>query len=434
MHQINVVSLGAGPREQLTLGALQTLEKAKRVVLRTGETDAAACLRERGIAFETLDDLHEQCEDFDEFIAAAVQRVTRAAARTNAVYAVLDATGDETVAALLQAAPEHVHLLGGTPLYAPLLQAAGAQLPVRICSATALTVPQTQDGLLVTEMNTRELAGECKLKLAAWYGDEAQVLFFAPSRAAQRQFTRIALYEMDRQPKYDHTTAVYLPPVALTEKERYDLWDLSRVLRHLRGENGCPWDKEQTHKTLARYLIEEAYETAQAVHEEDWEHVAEELGDVLLQVFFQADIGAQYGTFELSDITTSICRKMIARHTHIFGAEHCDTAAEVSQNWERMKQRQRGNNTIASTLADVSQQLPALLRAEKILKKLDGNHLDYQKLLQDDPALPLLREIEALRGDSLCAEECMHLALSSLIKKVDEMEKQANLPEIQGKT
>ena len=423
MHQITVVSLGAGPREQLTLGALETLEKAKRLILRTGEIDAAACLRERGLQFETLDVLHEQCEDFDDFIAAAVERVKRAAARANAVYAVLDATNDETVAALLHAYPDHVRLGAGMPLYAPLLQAAGAQLPARICSATSLTVPETQDGLLVTEMNTRQLAGECKLKLAAWYGDEAEAMFFPPARTAKREFIRIPLYELDRQPRYDHTAAVYLPPAELTRRERYDLWDLTRVLRRLRGENGCPWDREQTHKTLARYLIEEAYEASQAVNEEDWEHVAEELGDVLLQVFFQADIGAQYGTFELSDVTTAICRKMIARHTHIFGSAHCDTAEEVAQSWERMKQQQRGNNTIASMLADVSSDLPALLRAEKVLKKLQANGLDYQALLADDPALPLLREVEALRGQSLCAEESVHLALKRLIEAVEKQEK-----------
>ena len=182
-------------------------------------------------------------------------------------------------------------------------------------------------------------------------------------------------------------------------------------------------DREQTHKTLARYLIEEAYETSQAVNEEDWDHVAEELGDVLLQVFFQADIGAQYGTFELSDVTTAICRKMIARHTHIFGSTHCDTAEEVAQSWERMKQQQRGNNTIASMLADVSSDLPALLRAEKVLKKLQANGLDYQALLADDPALPLLRKVDALRGQSLCAEESVHLALKRLIEAVEKQEK-----------
>ena len=434
MHQITVISLGAGHRDQLTLGALDAMKKAKRLILRTGETDAAAFLREQGLQFETLDALHEESEDFDAFIAAAAEQVKRAAARTNMVYAVLDATDDETVAALMRLYPDNVHMGAGMPLYAPLLQAAGAQLPARICSATSLTVPSTQDGLLVTEMNTRQLAGECKLKLSGWYGDEMQVLFFPPAKTSKREFIRIPLYEIDRQMRYDHTAAVYLPPVELMKRERYDLWDLARVLRRLRGENGCPWDRQQTHETLSRYLIEEAYETAQAVHEEDWEHVAEELGDVLLQVFFQSDIGAQYGTFELSDVTTSICRKMLARHTHIFGSTHCDTAEEVAQSWEKLKQEQRGNRTVSAVLADVSADLPALLRAEKMLKKLDANHLDYQALLGDDPALPLLRDVEKLRKESVCAEECLHLALCRLIASAAEAENAANSQENQLKT
>lgn len=191
----------------------------------------------------------------------------------------------------------------------------------------------------------------------------------------------------------------------------------------LRAPDGCPWDRTQTHQSIAHNMIEEAYEAVDAIEAADVAHLREELGDVLLQVFFQADIGAQYGTFELSDVTTAICRKMIARHTHIFGSTHCDTAEEVAQSWERMKQQQRGNNTIASMLADVSSDLPALLRAEKVLKKLQANGLDYQALLADDPALPLLRKVDALRGQSLCAEESVHLALKRLIEAVEKQEK-----------
>ena len=187
------------------------------------------------------------------------------------------------------------------------------------------------------------------------------------------------------------------------------------------------WEASQTHDSLLPYLAEETREFAEAVGEwgetGDEAQLCRELGDVLLQVFFQADIGAQYGTFELSDVTTAICRKMIARHTHIFGSAHCDTAEEVAQSWERMKQQQRGNNTIASMLADVSSDLPALLRAEKVLKKLQANGLDYQALLADDPSLPLLRKVDALRGQSLCAEESVHLALKRLIEAVEKQEK-----------
>ena len=168
MNTITIISLGPGPREQLTLGALQTLNKARRVILRTGETDAAKYLAEQGIIFETLDNLHEESEDFDSFVEAAVAYVGKAAVRNRVVYAVLDALNDETAAALLRSWPEQVRLAGGTDLAAPLLQAVGAQLPVRVAAATELTIASTQDAILVTELNTRLLAGEVKLKLASW--------------------------------------------------------------------------------------------------------------------------------------------------------------------------------------------------------------------------------------------------------------------------
>ena len=131
-----------------------------------------------------------------------------------------------------------------------------------------------------------------------------------------RKTEGLTLEDLDRQRDdvYGHLCRCVLPPVPLTEKTRFDTEDLAEVMRILRGEGGCPWDRQQTHESLRPYLIEEAYETASAIVEEDWEHVADELGDVLLQVFFHANIGEQYGTFSMGDITSAICRKMIARH------------------------------------------------------------------------------------------------------------------------
>ena len=435
MHKITVVSLGPGARAHITLGALETLEKAKKLILRTGEVDAAKYLREKGLKFETLDDLHEECEDFEEFSAAAADAVIKAAKRANVVYAVLDAAADATVTELLQKCPENVHVLGGMSLAAPLLQSAGAKMPVRICSAMELTVPQTQDGLLIVELNSRMLAGECKLKLTPWYGDECEAYFFAPSEKSERTFVKIPLCEMDRQGKYNHTCALYIPPVELTKRERFDAYDLKRVMDILRGENGCPWDKEQTHESLSRHLIEEAYEVSQAIRDEDFEHVADELGDVLLQVYFQSHIGEQYGTFELSDVTTAICRKMIHRHEHIFGDKKLESAKNVSDNWERMKQAERGNTTFAARLRDVSEGLPALRRAEKMLGKMENLPVDAKQLIEqilgDTPEGRMLIAVNDLRKENSCAEENVHYALQKVIKCLENAEKEAIL---QGKS
>ncbi|MBR6786558.1 MAG: MazG family protein [Clostridia bacterium] len=435
MHKITVVSLGPGARAHITLGVLETLEKAKRLILRTGEVDAAKYLREKGLSFETLDELHEECEDFEEFIQAAAETVMKAAKRANVVYAVLDAAADATVTALLDQCPDNVQMLGGISLSAPLLQAAGAKMPVRISSAMELTVPQTQDGLLIVELNSRMLAGECKLKLTPWYGDECEAYFFAPSEKMERTYIKIPLCEMDRQSKYNHTCALYIPPVELVKRERFDAYDLKRVMDVLRGENGCPWDKEQTHETLARYLIEEAYEVSQAIKDEDYEHVADELGDVLLQVYFQASIGEQYGTFELSDVTTDICRKMIHRHEHIFGEKTLSNADAVGDNWERMKQAERGNTTFAARLKDVSEGLPSLRRAEKMLGKISKLPLAVQKELReafgDTPEGRILLAVEEMRLKDACAEEKVHHALQNVIKCFENAEKEAIL---QGKS
>ena len=377
MKQITVVSLGPGPRQYLTLGAVETLKKAEQVVLRTAlRCDAADYLREIGVSFETLDFLHEECEDFEELKQRAADHLLALAEKRPLCYAVFDAAADETAAALREKAPETA-VLAGVPLSAPFLAAAPAQEKIEIQTASGLEVTALQNPLLILECDSKMLMGDCKLQLLQWYDQDQPALFFPPSDAPVRSFRQIPLADLDRQPRYDHTCAVLLPPVALTARKRFDFYDLVRIMALLRGEDGCPWDKEQTHESLRKYLIEEAYETAAAIVEGDWDHVADELGDVLLQVVFQANIGRQYGTFELSDVTTHICRKMIDRHRHIFGSDHCDTAQQVLDNWEKIKKEERGFTTQSQALRGVSQGLPPLMRAAKVQKKARDVGFDW---------------------------------------------------------
>lgn len=377
MNPITVVSLGPGHREHLTLGALQALEKAEKLVLRTNQCDAAAYLLEKGISFETLDHLHEASEDFDELIALAVKKLLAMAEESPLCYAVFDASADETVRELGEHAA--LTLVPGMPLSAPFL-AAAPQEKVEIQTASSLEITGTQNPLLILECNSRILAGECKLQLLNWLDPDQPIYFFPPSQEARRTYIHLTLSEMDRQENYDHTCAVLIPSTALIFRKRFDFYDLVRVMAILRGEDGCPWDKEQNHQTLRKYLIEEAYETAAAIDEEDWDHVADELGDVLLQVVFHAHVGHEYGTLELSDITTYVCKKMIDRHRHIFGTDQCDTAEDVLKNWEKIKNEERGFTTQSAVLNGVSRGLPPLMRAGKVQKKARNVGFDW-----DDP-------------------------------------------------
>lgn len=121
--------------------------------------------------------------------------------------------------------------------------------------------------------------------------------------------------------------------------------ELIRIMSVLRSPEGCPWDREQTPGTLAKHIIEEAYETVEAIETENWDHLAEELGDLLLQIVFQSQIADESGRFEINDVVQGIIEKLIRRHPHVFGSARADTPEEVSYNWERIKREQEGKDT-----------------------------------------------------------------------------------------
>ena len=145
--------------------------------------------------------------------------------------------------------------------------------------------------------------------------------------------------------------------------------DLCGIIARLRAPDGCPWDREQTHQSLKRNMIEEAYEAAETFDGCDGAKMADELGDVLLQVVLHAQIGAEAGEFTIDDVTDAICNKMIVRHPHIFGEAKADTAEKVVDQWDEIKRRERGQKTLSQELESVSKALPALTRGEKIYKK-----------------------------------------------------------------
>lgn len=390
-NRIDVVALGPGPEGMMTLGAAEALKRADHVLLRTGRHGAADWLNKQGIPFETLDALYETAEDFDDLAQKAAAAVREKAQKGSVAYGVSDPSADESVRALL--AGSAVHTVPGVTASAALCQAAGVTGPYIACAAAALSVTGCQHTLVITEINDRQLAGDVKLKLMPWYGEDAEALFFAPSGQTDRAYQAIPLCELDRQKRYDHTAGCIVRPRPLPEKKRFDAQDLLNLMRILRSDKGCPWDRKQTHQSLRPYLIEEAYETALAIDEGDGEHMSDELGDVLLQIALHAVIGEQYGTMEWTDITTNICRKMIARHRHIFGEDHCDTAEQVADNWSRIKQEERGFTTKTQELMDIKKGLPPLLRAEKVQKKAREAGFDW-----DDP-LEALQKVEEEAGE-----------------------------------
>lgn len=152
-------------------------------------------------------------------------------------------------------------------------------------------------------------------------------------------------------------------------KENYSFDDLVEIINMLRGENGCEWDKAQTHDSLLRYLVEESYEFIEAAREKNPAKMADELGDVLLQVMLHSRIGEEENTFSIDDVINAVCRKMVYRHPHVFSDVKADNVEEILANWEELKQKEKGMKTTKEVFGEVSKGLPALLRAQKILEK-----------------------------------------------------------------
>lgn len=157
--------------------------------------------------------------------------------------------------------------------------------------------------------------------------------------------------------------------VDFQQKDHYELNDLLRIMEILRAPGGCMWDREQDHHSIRRNFIEETYEVCEAIDADDAEHLKEELGDVLLQVVFHTQIEKEKGVFDINDVADGICRKLIYRHPHIFGDVQVASSAEILNNWDALKRKEKHQETDTSALASVARSLPGLIRAEKIQKK-----------------------------------------------------------------
>lgn len=184
---------------------------------------------------------------------------------------------------------------------------------------------------------------------------------------------------------------------------------LVRIMARLRAPGGCPWDAEQTHQSLAVHLLEEAHETLDAIDSGNMADLSEELGDLLLQVVFHAEIAAETGQFEIAGVVDSLVQKLVDRHPHVFGEVQVAGSAEVVANWETLKKQQKGRTTLAEGLP---QGLPALIYAHKVLRRVSGvgmqHHPSAERLaglaagvgsqITEDTVADLLLEVVALAG------------------------------------
>ena len=179
------------------------------------------------------------------------------------------------------------------------------------------------------------------------------------------------------QEDIDYLTSVYIPKDIKNKKDFYDLVDTIEILR---SENGCAWDREQTHESIKNALLEEAYEVIEAIEDDNIDGLIEELGDVLLQVVFHSIIGKEDGYFNISDVIEAITSKMIYRHPHVFGNETANASDEVLANWDELKKKEKSYETLAEEINGIAKTLPALIKAHKVQKKVSKVGFDFESV------------------------------------------------------
>ena len=182
-------------------------------------------------------------------------------------------------------------------------------------------------------------------------------------------------------------------------KDEYNIEDLINIVSILRSPNGCPWDREQSHKSIRRDFLEETYEVIEAINKDSEEMLREELGDVLLQVVFHSQIETEKGTFNFSDVANDICKKMIERHPHVFGSVVAKNSDDVLENWDAIKKQTKNQKTQTESMLSIPREFPALMRADKVQKKarkvgFDWDNFDDAFKKVDEESNELLEAIK----------------------------------------
>lgn len=324
-------------------------------------------------ADEYMDEIYDSAESYDDANARIAERLKQIAAEYSSPVYCTDGDGFCDGAAELYEKTEpakHIAGVGG---------ARPASTKALIISAYDLTSAPYPDGapIYLYALDSAVIASEAKLYLMKFLPFDARVKFLRSGEAQD-----ITLEDLDRMSHYGADCAAFIYFDEGFDKSRYGFGDLCRIIERLTAEDGCPWDKVQTHESIRVNMIEEAYEAVDAVDSGDIDAMREEFGDVLLQSVLNCDIAKRHGEFDMGDVITDLCRKLYTRHTHIFGANHANDASEALGYWEKAKAKEKNYDSVSAQIKKYPDVFPSALKAQKIYKKLFKTAVSREKALE----------------------------------------------------
>ncbi|HUF34179.1 MAG TPA: MazG family protein [Acidimicrobiales bacterium] len=441
--RVTVVGLGPSGPDLLTAATLDAIERVRRRFLRTVHHPAAVAVPDAA----SFDHLYESGDTFDAVYAAIVEELVAAAGSTGEVlYAVPGNPRvlERSVELLLADGRVEVEVLPAMSFLDLAWVRLGidpVEAGVRLVDGHRFEVDAAGERgpLLVAHCHNRRVLSDIKLAVDGDGTDRVLVLqrLGLPDEAV----TEVAWDDLDRVVEPDHLTSLYIPvvsaPVAL------ELTRFVTLVRTLRAE--CPWDREQTHRSLTRHLLEETYEVLEAIEAldpdtgEGYGHLEEELGDLLFQVVFHATLGAEAGQLTMADVARGIHDKLVRRHPHVFAGLAVSGTDDVVTNWEQIKKEEKGR---ASVMDGVPGNLPSLLYAHKVLRKassighepelVEGGPLAGAAPVDDGPALGalLLAAVQLARRLDVDPEAALRAAAMQVRDRVAALEAAAAEPDV----
>jgi tetrapyrrole methylase family protein/MazG family protein len=405
MSGITIVGLGPGQADQLTLEAQAVLSAATEIWLRTRQHPVVPALPAH-LTMGSFDEFYDRGDSFASVYAAIADRVMELGRRpAGVVYAVPGhpLVGEATVSMVIARAREEglaLRVVAGVSFVEAVCTALGLDplhQGLQILDATTVVPsdpfspaapPDVTRPLLLAQLYGERVASRAKLALLEHYpADHGVSLVRAAGVDGQEMVTSMPLYRMDRRMDQardlDALTCLYVPPLP-PGQDLATLSGFQRIVARLRAPDGCPWDREQTHASLKRHLLEEAYEVLGALDAEDPDKVCEELGDLLLQIVLHAQIAVEDEEFTLDDVVRGISEKLVRRHPHVFATAQVTNTGELLRTWERIKQDERDRNhdegDELSLLAGVPVALPGLAASRSIQDRVSRVGFDWSSL------------------------------------------------------
>ena len=377
---ITLLGLGPGDPTALTRRAWDWLAGIDKLYLRTVHHPAVASLPAH-LTLVSFDELYERHDDFEDVYQAIIEEILALGKTASVTYAVpghpfvAEATCPE-IAKRAAAAGIPVQVIDGLSFLEPTFRALKIDPFPDLVLADAIQVSQCQTPgfppstpALIAQIYDRDVAAEVKLTLMAAYPDEHPVRLVHAAGTVDELVEDLPLHAIDHSTELGLLSSLYVPP--LSTGASFEAFQ--EVIARLRAPDGCPWDREQTHLSLRPFLLEEAYETLDALDREDMDDLAEELGDLLLQIVLHAQIATEEGDFNIHHVLEGIGSKLIRRHPHVFSEVGVTGVDGVIRNWEQIKAEERqghSDGTHNGLLNGVPAALPALSQAAQIIERV----------------------------------------------------------------